>query len=272
MAGIRAGPKSFRKRYKQYTGLLARLAKDLPDHVSAESVHDLRVTIRRVQMMCKLLPRRVRRSRTFSRYNLAAKSLFKSTTRLRDFDTLAKTLGSTKPDLTPNLLEYLDKRRMNAIKGTMTAAKVFGGAVSPSVAPSIINGKRLSRRLGRRVRSRSRAIQELLGRVLEDETKVEELHELRKDVKRLRYLLEISDKKPAELGVLERWQDSLGIVHDLDVALRFLETSRWKVQSEAAISELRRSRHLAYIQFAKSCRADASETLKDSEVLPLLLD
>lgn len=272
MAGIRASPKSFGKRYKRYTRSLAKLAKDLPDRMSPESVHDLRVTIRRIQMMCRLLPGQVRRSRSFSKYDLGAKSLFKSTTRLRDFDTLAKMLRSRKAGLPSNLLESIDKRRMNAIKGAVTAMKVFGGAVPPSVAPSMINGKRLSRKLGRRVRSRSRAIQELLGRVLKDEKKVDELHALRKEAKKLRYLLEIADKKPAELGVLEGWQESLGIVHDLDVALRFLETSRWKVQSEAAIDELRQSRHLAYVQFAKSYKTGASEALRDSKILPTVLD
>ena len=102
--------------------------------------------------------------------------------------------------------------------------------------------------------------------MLTAESKVDELHALRLEIKKLRYLLELSEKSPPELPMVTRWQESLGAIHDLDVALRFLEESDLDLKGWA-LDDLRRSRHRAYAKFAGESRADSMKTLGESSLL-----
>jgi CHAD domain-containing protein len=65
-----------------------------------------------------------------------------------------------------------------------------------------------------------------LRKVVKDESMIEELHILRKEVKKLRYLLELVEESPQELPMLSKWQESLGAIHDLDIAMVYLQHSR----------------------------------------------
>ena len=109
---------------------------------------------------------------------------------------------------------------------------------------------------------------ELLRQVLKDEAKTEELHSLRKEAKKLRYLLELADESPRGLSVLTAWQDSLGAIHDLDVAISYLGESRIAFEKDRALRELRRERHRRYLKFVNEYRSDSTVDLEDSAALP----
>jgi hypothetical protein len=53
---------------------------------------------------------------------------------------------------------------------------------------------------------------------------------------------------PPELPTLTRWQDFLGAIHDLDVAVAYLEGKGIEPGAEV-IRDIKRSRHLAYLKF-----------------------
>ena len=100
-----------------------------------------------------------------------------------------------------------------------------------------------------------------------DESKVAELHALRKEVKKLRYLCELADGPPRELAVLTKWQGYLGSVHDIDVALEHVRGNAIGFQGRA-ISQLERSRHLGYTKFIGEYRIDVIGLHGKSKVLP----
>jgi len=102
--------------------------------------------------------------------------------------------------------------------------------------------------------------------VVSNESKVKELHLLRLEVKKLRYLLELTDGKPKELAVLPKWQDNLGMIHDIDVAIAFVEDHS-RAPSAQVMNELRRARHMEYGRFLSQLNAHFAKDLKDSEIL-----
>lgn len=267
MANLRIIPKRFARRYRQNAKELLKLTRDFPDHPSPEEIHDVRVTTRRVEAARRLMPKGTRSLQASRKFDLSLKSLLKSTTRVRDLDILMKTLEPDKGSLPAEVFRSLDDERSDAANSARAAMKAFSNAPVPALDSSRADRKKLSRRLRRRIKRRSQIVVGLLREVLKDESKVVELHSLRKEVKKLRYLLELADKSPPESSVLTKWQDALGSVHDLDIATSYLQDKRWQFEREEALSELTRRRHLSYLRFVRKYRVDSVKSLGKSEIL-----
>jgi CHAD domain-containing protein len=263
MALLKIGPAEFERRYREKAKDLLYLANGLSDRPAPGEIHDLRVTARRIQVMRKLLPKSVRALQTSKRFDLLLKSMLNRTSQLRDLDTLMSTLKEHSSSLPRELMVGLENQRSDAAARAKAACDVLADSPPPDVDPSEISGRTLSRRLRKRARKHRRATAELLSEVLQDESKVEELHSLRIEVKKLRYLLELPEKTPPELPTVTRWQDSLGAIHDMDVALRFLEERDVELKGWALVN-LRRSRHRAYLKFIGESKADSIEAARDS--------
>jgi len=255
MAPLRVRRRSLQRRYRDETRALKLLAERLPGRPTPDDIHDLRVTARRVQVMRRLLPKDVRRSQASVGYDLALKSALKSTSQLRDIDTLMDTLKMHRANLPPELLVNLENQRSDFAARAKAASSVISDSPAPDLDPSTVKGKKLSRRLRKQAKRHGREASQLVGEVLSDESKVEELHALRKEAKKLRYLHELAEKSPNVLPTLTHWQDSLGAIHDLDVAMAYLERSDFGPK-QVAIRELRKVRHQRYLEFVRDYRAN----------------
>ena len=111
--------------------------------------------------------------------------------------------------------------------------------------------------------------------VVSDNKKTTELHELRKDCKKLRYLLELlpdnNDKNPTNekdgyvsklMEKLENVQDILGIIHDYDTMIAYLTrrkgTGTRLTLIHSILSNLNRERQNKYEEFVKFVNRDLS--------------
>jgi len=261
VAKYTADAKALNRQYRQRTRYLLDLLGFVQSQTSVDSIHDLRVTARRLLMMLRVLPRRLRGKRKAKEYDLALRSLLKATTQLRDSDILENILRSLDGSLPPDVLLNLKKERNNvALRAKEELNSLL--TLTPSIDWTEIKDKKLSMRLNKRVEQRRRNVNALLRQVTSDESKVEELHALRKEVKKLRYLMELSQSPP--MSELSRWQETLGNVHDLDVTISFLERIRYSPPVDSALNELRRKRHLEYSKFVR----DWERGLSLSEGIP----
>ena len=251
MAALRVSRKSFTRRYTDRTRALSKLVANLPNRASPDEIHDLRVAIRRIQMMRRLMPGSLKVSEDSKRFDFALRSVMKATSQLRDMDTLVETLESQVRSVPAELLVSLENQRSDAAARAKVATEVLKEALAPELDASALRGKRLSKRLRKRVRRRSKGASSMLAAVLEDESKAVELHSLRKEVKKMRYLIELAEKPPSRLPSLEKWQESLGAIRDLDVAIAYLEGA-FGESGQRAILELQRARHLNYLKFVRS--------------------
>ena len=252
MANLKVGTKAFVRSYRQRTRRVEGLARRFSDSPSPEEVHDLRVAARRAQVLFRLLPKELRKSKSSEEFAVAIASLLANTSRIRDLDTLTLTLEQPGEDLPAELFRTLSRERTVSL-GRARRAVALASEASPPAVDGELDGKRISRRLRRRVKRRREAIAGLLPVVLNDESKVKELHSLRREAKKLRYLLELADSPPPELGELARWQEALGSVHDLDVAVEYLGHARLAPPVKA-VARLRRERNEAYVRFKKGCK------------------
>jgi len=268
MAALRVGRKSLAKGYADRTGALLKMVSELPDRPSPDEIHDLRVTARRIQVMRRLMPRSVRNSQDSKTFNFALKSVMRTTSQLRDMDTLLVTLKSYRGSLPPGLLLGLENQRSDSAARAKATTAVLAGVQVPELDKSKLRGRSLSRRFRKDVRRHSKKAASLLTQVLDNESKVVELHSLRKEVKKLRYLLELADKTPPRLLSLAKWQDSLGAIHDLDVAIAHLKGAS-AISGRGAILEIQRARHSNYLAFVRAYRADRLQALGDASTPPV---
>ncbi len=215
--------------------------------------------------MFRLLPKPGRSSENTMMFALVLKSILKATSQLRDLDTLMETLEPYRSELPAEIFLSLENERSDSAAGAKAAIEVLTEAPSSDLDTSEIRGKRLSRRLRKRVRKHGRRAAELLASVLEDESRVKDLHALRIEVKKLRYLLELGAKIPPELPVMTNWQDSLGAVHDLDVAMDYIRRKILDFARDRVIRELRERRHSNYVKFISGFGTDSMEALGSSK-------
>ncbi|MFI5421665.1 MAG: CHAD domain-containing protein, partial [Nitrososphaerales archaeon] len=83
-------------------------------------------------------------------------------------------------------------------------------------------------------------ITELLPAILRDFRKIDELHDLRKYCKNLRYVLDIlpSEGEEGLRRLIENWQKLLGTVRDIHTTQRFIEENKLAKDLEQLISSL----------------------------------
>ena len=248
VAPYKANAKELDKLYKQRTKYLLDLLEGVRTQPSAEPIHDLRVTARRLLTMLRVLPKSLRGSRKVRKYSLVLKSMLKTTTQIRDFEILEKILVSLEGALPAEILTGSKKKRSDAALRAEEELKSISVG-TPSIGWAKIKNRKLSRKVNKRVEQNTQTVNTLLMQVTSDESKVDELHALRKEIKKLRYLMELSQKPPTP--ALTSWQNLLGDVHDLDVTIGFLERVRYSPPLDGALNELRRRRRSEYLKFVR---------------------
>ena len=264
MAAPKATPGLFVKAYRDRSRNLVKLAKAASSELAPETVHDLRVTSRRLQTMTRLLPGRERSSGQVKEFVSALKTLLKGTSAVRDADTLVQTLEPYGGVLPPDFMRSLQMEREREAERAQAQIRSFTLLAESWGRLPRAETRGLTRRSRQRVKKCGRSLDGVLRVVTDDESKVAELHSLRKQVKKLRYLLELTPDQPGALAALEKWQEELGLIHDLDVAIQFASDNLTPLRFAKALEALKRRRHLGYLRFCRECR-------KDSAVLRSLL-
>lgn len=235
----------------RFQKLHSRLGKRLESFIknpdNEKNVHDIRTSIRRMDSMFALLSKKTRKANKnkIVRY----REFFKSNSRVRDYDIIAARLAALTPDPARLGADLMRKRKSESGR-MLSKANALRRVGSISIKGS--NAKELERRTAKVVQRLGKKLCENLSISLADSSKITELHSLRKDFKRLRYILESLDKRSAEkfgrqastaLGLkldvklLEQLQDLLGELHDSDITLEYLKSSRSAIAGKLYESE-----------------------------------
>jgi CHAD domain-containing protein len=263
MGSLRVGRRSYERRHRNSVRALQELVRGLPDRPSPDQVHDLRVAVRRIQATRRLLPKDLREYPDSKRFDLALKSTIRATSQLRDLDTLIETLGTqTVPAETRISLQNQRSDLAATVRGATVS---LAESPSPRLPSTQIRGRRISKRLRNRIRRQGRIAAALVQEVVSDESKVAELHSLRKEVKKLRYLLELADKGSPEAALLTEWQESLGAIHDLDVAIVYLQAKG--PEYTKTVRNMQRIRHTRYLEFVNKRVLGSTSALTKSKIL-----
>jgi CHAD domain-containing protein len=192
-------------------------------------------------------------------YITASKQLFKINSQVRDYDIIYGKLEkySSEPVYT-KLTEALKKRRNAKLRKARKIAMLLRKLPSPKINEDDISNKKLQKRFTKVISKFSDRIELNFPVVLTNADKIRELHEMRKDCKKLRYMLEILPNQDNEIAKtitgLEEAQDMLGVIHDDDITISYLRRLRQpeKVHHilEGVISE-RNQKYEEFVEFSK---------------------
>ena len=121
-----------------------------------------------------------------------------------------------------------------------------------------VTQKELEKRYNKIVANLISKIETNIPIVITDSTKIEELHDLRKACKKLRYMLEllpIENKKALEMRkILQKIQDNLGVIHDYDFTINYLELNEQPSNEvREIINNEMQERNSNYERFIKFC-------------------
>ena len=242
---------------EKFESIMQKFTKRLNHYIvdpNEEIIHDIRIAIRRIESAHRILPKKLRKKKEIQDYVAETKVLFKINTQIRDFDIINEKLEryGTKYSKLANYLK--NNREIELKQAHRLAIKLKNKGLSKIKKNDIIESK-LNKRFHKVLTKLIVGIQQNIPVVINDEKKIEELHKLRKDFKKLRYSIELaSDKATLSTSVksLKKIQDSLGQIHDCDIMLDYLR----EVKGPNELSEVIRNeileRREKYQQFVKS--------------------
>ena len=225
-----------------------RLETYLADPENEENIHDIRTSIRRMDATFSLLPKKIRK-----RYRGKIRSyreLLRANSKARDYDIIS---GRLKLMQASGMEAELNGKKKAELARAVRLARSLKKLPQLQFGPA--DEDRLDKISGRLVKRISQSI----PIVLSDGSKVDELHRMRRNFRKLRYTLDVvppemkkkyknSVHKIIGRGVVFReLQDTLGSIHDCDITIEYLKTVNANQILDLVIS----SRRQLYEKFVK---------------------
>lgn len=233
-----------------------RLEKYLQEP-NEENVHDVRTSIRRLEAAWGILPKKVRQKRKVERFVRFHRKFFKINSVIRDFDIIQQRLSS-HAEVPEEIRKIINKKKTRQLAIAQKQAKKAHNLKFPKIVEKDIPSLKLEKRFRKKSIALINNIQSLVPVVISDEKKVAELHQLRKDCKKLRYLLELTSNSESSTFItrLKEMQDLLGSIHDCDITINFLQKTIPKVNDAKEFlkkeSEARTSLYTKFVVKHKS--------------------
>lgn len=213
---------AFGRKFRQNLKRVDKRLRDyLADPENADNIHNVRVSIRRLDSMFLLLPKKARKRyrRSIEKY----REFLKASSNARDCDIITDRI-STLGDL--DMAELQKKKKAELAKATRLARQL------KKLPAARLADEPDGRRMDKVVRRLSGRIGKTMPAVLSDRGKVEELHRLRKDFRKMRYIIEMVPpgdrkryvKKIGRSVALKELQALLGLIHDSDITIEYLRS------------------------------------------------
>jgi CHAD domain-containing protein len=252
---------------------ISRVSNKLNDYITnpdEKNIHDIRTSIRRLDACYKTLPKKIQNKKQVKTYVDKSRDLFKINSQIRDFDVITDLIRKYNPeDRNGNGVGHtkFENRRASKLKEAKVVAVGLRKLPVPNVDKSNITAGKLTKRYNKLIGNFGSRIQLTLPLVMTDADKVNELHEMRKDCKKLRYLLELvpygksSDKNVSKLEEeLQNMQDLLGAIHDCDAAVAYLKRQTKRQRQNDIIEHIVQERKRRYQDFLIHCKSEITNS------------
>lgn len=212
----------------KFKKIIKTFTKKLDDYItnpSENNIHDIRIAIRRMESVYRILPKKNRKSDDMKNYVKQAKTLFKVNTQIRDFDIIRAKLEKQHSAQFGQIIDSINGKRKQQLSTGHRLALKLKDVLPPKLKEKDISESKLRKRFQKIVSGLAAEMEHDIPLVLNDDKKIEEIHELRKDFKKLRYSIELTSDKIDSLKSiksLKKIQDELGSIHDSDMFLDYL--------------------------------------------------
>lgn len=249
--------KTFLKKFEKILDDFYQKLDEYTIDPNDENIHDIRVSIRRLEAAYRVLPKSARKQEKVRAYVKQAKELFKVNAKIRDFDIICTNMESKYQDETRDLILALKNSRIEHSKNANRLALKVSRLRRPKILKSVLKESKLEKRYLKVLDEIMLDIQKNAIIALGDEKKIDELHMLRKDFKKLRYSLEITSDKKTTLDMLKdlkNIQDMLGEIHDSDIIIDYLRNIEQKAKYSDIIEAEVLERSKKYNTFVSAFR------------------
>ncbi|HEY7082669.1 MAG TPA: CHAD domain-containing protein [Nitrososphaeraceae archaeon] len=259
-----------------------------------EQIHDIRTAVRRLRASNQALPKAIRNKKELREFVAKSKALFTLNSKIRDYDIILELLSKYTEDVSSpkreqqqvspssqvivNISKSLEILRNRKLTASKTLAVELRKLAVPKLNNDKINKseKKLKKRFNKVVGKFANIIEKNYPVVLSSPKRLAELHEMRKDCKKLRYLLELlpgstngkdegKDKSSQLIEELEKVQDMLGTIHDYDTTIAYIQKylenhPKDRSSLHNIVKYLYEDRQKKFEQFADFCKADLSNS------------
>jgi CHAD domain-containing protein len=217
--------KKFQKNHKKLNLILENYLKN----PNEKNIHDVRVAIRRLDASRSILPKNLRNKNKLQKFHSTYKKFFKTNSKIRDADIISQKIAkfSSNP-FVYNILKNLQKKRKEDLQSACKIGIKLQKYKKIKLKNKISIAK-LKKNFDKTALSLDDKIQKKIPIVIGSSKAILELHELRKDCKKLRYILELSlsSKQPSDFIIkLKQMQDLMGNIHDNDITIEYLKDEK----------------------------------------------
>ncbi|MFZ0343936.1 MAG: CHAD domain-containing protein [Nitrososphaeraceae archaeon] len=239
---------------------ISRVSNKLDDYLTRQdekNIHDIRTSVRRLDACYQTLPKKLRERKQMKKFVKKSKDLFKINSQIRDFDIITELIGknNTEHGSRNSLVLNFENRRAQKLENAKVIAMGLRKLPLPKVKKKSVPKAKLTKRFNKLISKLGGRIQLNLPLVTTDPDKVAELHELRKDCKKLRYLLELVSHDNSSGNIiskmeeeLQNMQDLLGAIHDCDATVVYLKRQKRQKTNEI-IEDIVQERKKRYENF-----------------------
>jgi len=244
--------RSYAKDFDRAKRIVAKRLRAYLKNPSEGNVHDLRTSIRRVLAVYQLMPKKVRDTKEATKYASRYDRLMKLNAQTRDLDIiLEKISGRDHEHAYSNLMDGLREARTSSLPSGRRLASSIKNQPTPKIRGKDLSNQGLENRFKKTTGKLLARIEARLPIVLKNPEEKDELHLLREDSRRLRYVLELANSRTVSktLTVLRSWQDILGAIHDSDIFIQHFEDQRKSPSIQALVREERVVRGRNYENF-----------------------
>ena len=260
------------------------------------NIHDIRTSIRRLESAFLACPKQMRKKK-MSQFVKEGKRLFKANSEIRDFDIILEKVsqeGQMDELQIESFEKGIEKIRGQSLDKAVSIAHNLRKLDVPHI--NIYNSgydlellqNKLMFQYNRVVLEYLLGIEKNIPIVINDSYRVEELHQVRKDSKKVRYLFELllterdKDKDNADksnenkinnysnnqnignqIELLKKIQDMLGNIHDYDMTIAYLKRQgkRKIFVTEMNISNHRMNKYKEFVNYFKTTISNTNNKL-----------
>jgi len=260
------------------------------------NIHDIRTSIRRLESAFLACPKQMRKKK-MSQFVKESKRLFKANSEIRDFDIILEKVsqeGQMDELQIESFEKGIEKIRGQSLEKAVSIAHNLRKLDVPHI--NIYNSgydlellqNKLMFQYNRVVLEYLLGIEKNIPIVINDSYRVEELHQVRKDSKKVRYLFELllterdKDKDNADksnenkinnysnnqnignqIELLKKIQDMLGNIHDYDMTIAYLKRQgkRKIFVTEMNISTHRMNKYKEFVNYFKTTISNTNNKL-----------
>lgn len=244
---------AYRKKLDRLDSRLVKQVAAYRKDPDEKNVHDLRTATRRLLAAIQLLPKHIRKKKRVVKYVEAYEKLMKLNAETRDLDIIISKIVQHENGMSRfnNTLEEIKQIRKDSLTKGLEFASTLKYNPRLAVQLKQVSNSDLEKRLDKMAKKYWSKIRNRIRIVLKDPSRGEELHLLREDARKLRYVLDMgSGKKIAkQTMILKSWQDQLGAIHDSDIFILRLETMDSTNEIESLLKHEKNLRNVNYEKF-----------------------